>query len=82
MNWIPLINNVPNEGTYVLVSLENRYVNIAFYRLGRFMVDMKQVYPDAWMPLPVPYRISRHEQGYHAHMARIRKLAKYGVIKC
>ena len=60
MDWIPVTVDVPTEGTFVLVSVDQMYVDIAFYRLGRFIVNMKQVQPNAWMMLPTPYYAGKH----------------------
>lgn len=62
MDWILVTENIPKDGSYVIVSLDNMYVDIAFYRLGRFVLNTKQVYPNAWMPLPRPYKVGRHER--------------------
>ncbi len=78
MEWMPVYNCVPAEGSFVLVSVNNTYIDIAFYRLGRFVIDTKQVHPEVWMPLPRPYHLSRHERGYHEFMKR----ATLGESKC
>ena len=80
MEWIPVVSNLPAEGSFVLVSVNRMCVDIAYYSLGKFIINANVFYPDAWMMLPEPYCIGKHEKGYHARMERMNKLKKYGVI--
>lgn len=82
MEWNSVAMTVPEEKSFVLISMDGAYVDIALYRNGRFILSQgKEVRPDAWVKLPRPYRVGKHEIGFHERTARAQRLAKYGIIK-
>lgn len=64
--WIPIEEQIPKEDEYILLSFENfsipvigRFENGAFYAGDEDEPLVKQdMYVNAWMPLPEPYRES------------------------
>ena len=95
MNWIPIENGVPPEGTAVLVSYASERtvkvnkriikVDIAFYKNRKFYAYGMPVSVSAWMPLPEPYKpydVKYTPKHRRRDSERALKLMKYGVIKC
>nr|DAQ56206.1 MAG TPA: Protein of unknown function (DUF551) [Caudoviricetes sp.] len=64
--WIPIEEQIPKEDEYILLSFENfsipvigRFEDGEFYEGDEDESLVKQdMYVNAWMPLPKPYRES------------------------
>lgn len=65
--WIPCSEQLPTKKTEVIYSLENRYVCTGYMtdrdyngdEMELHWEDMESgalIYPEAWMPLPEPYK--------------------------
>jgi hypothetical protein len=65
--WIPCSERLPTKKTEVIYSLENRYVCTGYMtdrdyngdEMELHWEDMESgalIYPEAWMPLPEPYK--------------------------
>lgn len=80
MKWIPIIDKLPREGDYVLLSFSNfsvpvigRFEDGAFYAGDEDeTLSSKNMYVDAWMPLPVPY--AYQEDPYIRILSRVSAL--------
>ena len=59
-DWIKTSDKLPKQYQYVLVTLEDGWVEIAQYCGGYWMVSDEYYYEMAdipvWQPLPEPYR--------------------------
>lgn len=66
-NWIPITEQLPRQGAYVLLSFENYQLpDIGFYEEDKeggafcnsegYRYNSAGIYVNAWMPLPQPYR--------------------------
>lgn len=83
MEWVPVIKDVPENNTPVLISFDEKYVDLAIYRNGRFILTTGRIIsPDAWIKLPNPFHAAKHEKGYYERMVRAQKLMRHGIIKC
>lgn len=88
MDWIPIENGVPPEGTAVLISYALKRivkVDIAFYKNRKFYAYGVPVPVNAWMSLPEPYKpydVKYTPKHRRRDTERALKLMKYGVIKC
>lgn len=80
MKWIPIIDKLPREGEYVLLSFSNfsvpvvgRFEDGAFYAGDEDeTLSSQDMYVDAWMLLPVPY--ARQEDPYIRILSRVSAL--------
>lgn len=59
-DWIKTSDKLPKQYEFVLVSLEDGWIEIAEYCGGYWMVSGEYYYEisdiPAWQPLPLPYK--------------------------
>ena len=72
MRWIPVSERLPEKKTEVIYSLENHYVSTGYMTDRDYTGNTVElhwednesgvlIYPEAWMPLPKPYKEDKNE---------------------